>query len=1482
VKKPQIEDVVGEVNESRVFLNDIPCTALIDTGSQVTTLSESFWNCQLVNCPIQPLDDIIEVEGAGGQKVPFLGFIEVSISFPQNVNGILETMNAVVLIVPDTRFNLKTPLLVGTNLIRRCKDSCAARLGPCFLQRIRPDTAWMVAYRHLGHQERALRKSTQVLRVQNEPGTPMLVQSQRSTVIWTKIRTTKVGGTFPTLIDDSNSELPKPLQVVPSLVEIEMNGKSQIIPVEVLNPADKPVILQARTIIGKLHPVSLISYESSVSSSGQDSLIHNNSVPSAPSEFPFSPHLTEDQKSQASQMLNDWNRRVFAQSDFDLGCTGNVKHSIPVTDHVPFKQRHRRIPPAQYEEVRKHIQEMLNCGVIRESHSPWSSPVVLVRKRDGGLRFCVDFRKLNARTIKDSYSLPRIDEALESMSGSAWFSTLDLKSGYWQLEVEEGDKAKTAFTVGPLGFFEFNRMAFGLTNAPATFQRLMEHCMGELNFKKCLVYIDDIIVFAKTFEEHKERLQAVFEKLETFGLKLKPSKCSFFQNSVKYLGHVISADGIATDPDKINAIRTWPTPTKMEELRTFLGFAGYYRKFVSDYAKLVKPLNDLLARLLKPNGPAKPAWSWSPHCDDAFNEVVEILTSPPVLAYPDFEKPFILNIDASQDGLGATLCQSQNDSERVISFGSRGLRKAEKNYSGHKLEFLCLKWAVTEKFHEYLYGRKFTVRTDNNPLTYVTTTAKLDATGHRWLAALSTYDFELVYRPGRRNQDADGLSRRPHPSNREVVNSDVVTALCKNQGVPAVETVCCSVTGTDDIMDNLSQPSFTKDDLKAHQERDPVLGKFIPWLKKGKRPTKTDVSREGLEFRILMTQWERLSFKEGVLYRRCKQDTGENWQLVVPQDLRTKVFEGIHDKMGHFSIDKTSTLAHKRFYWPGMTKELNQRIKSCGPCVMRKSQPREVPLVSITTTEPLELVCIDYLKLERSKGGYENILVITDHFTRYAQAIPTTNQTAITTAKALFDKFIVHYGFPSRLHSDQELCQIAGVQKSRTTPYHPMDNGMTERYNRTLLNMLGTLSDARKANWKDYVAPLVHAYNSTKHDSTGFSPFYLMFGREPRIPVDVQFGLDPNSSHPTGRDSSKFVENLRKRLNLAYDLATKNAQVASKRNKVRYDAKRREAKLLPGDRVLVRNSTPSGKLDNKWEKEVYVVDKKPNEDIPVYIIRREDGVGRKRTLHRNLLLPCPLPLYEMEQKPTSQRPRKEFAVRSPRSVETPESDEEDNNQYAIRLRERHGGNENTPLRASTEDVSMTHTSPLDREIPSGTPEDVSMTHTSPLDREIPSGTPEDVSTSRTSPRNAQETAFGNVSERESPLEVESPPEPRPRRVRHPPRWMADPNWVCYQHTVPTMPATSTIIHVFFPHLCILPAYFSFPLPPHFEREGCKGSWVYSGDPMGGKEYLRRDRMRERTYEYSERRTVQCVSTRSLKRLQVHSLSPQIEIYVKNM
>lgn len=276
------------------------------------------------------------------------------------------------------------------------------------------------------------------------------------------------------------------------------------------------------------------------------------------------------------------------------GCSNTVKHSIQLTDETPFKEPHRRIPPGLFAEVREHLHEMLACGAIRESHSPYSSNVVLVRKTDNSLRFCLDFRRLNRRTVRDQYAIPRIDESLDCLAGSKWFSKLDLRSGYWQVELEEHDKAKTAFSLGPLGFYECNRMPFGLTNAPATFQRLMERCMGDLNFRECLIYLDDILIFSNSFQEHKQRLEAVFQRLKDNNLKLKPSKCHFFKEKVKYLGHVVSINGVETDPDKISTLKDWPVPKNLDDVRKFLGFTGYYRRFVSGYAKIARPLNDML------------------------------------------------------------------------------------------------------------------------------------------------------------------------------------------------------------------------------------------------------------------------------------------------------------------------------------------------------------------------------------------------------------------------------------------------------------------------------------------------------------------------------------------------------------------------------------------------------------------------------------------------------------------------------------------------------------------------------------------------------------------------------------------------------------------------------------------------------------------------------------------------------------------------
>jgi transposase InsO family protein len=290
-------------------------------------------------------------------------------------------------------------------------------------------------------------------------------------------------------------------------------------------------------------------------------------------------------------------------------------------------------------------------------------------------------------------------------------------------------------------------------------------------------------------------------------------------------------------------------------------------------------------------------------------------------------------------------------------------------------------------------------------------------------------------------------------------------------------------------------PSLTADELRSCQESDRVVGKVIAYLKLGGKPGRKDTKNEDIEVLRLLRAWYQLCLKQGILYGRRKEDAQARnvFQLVIPEDLKEKAFSGIHNDVGHFSTERTLHLARSRFFWSGMAKDIEQRVKTCRACLLRRApQPRQVaPLVNITSSEPLELVCIDYLKIEKCKGGYENILVITDHFTRYAQAIPTLNQTAKTTANVLFNKFIVHYGFPACLHSDQgrhfesklihTLCKIANISKTRTTPYHPMGNGMCERFNRTLLHMLGTLSEEQKTNWKNFVAPVVHAYNTTKH-----------------------------------------------------------------------------------------------------------------------------------------------------------------------------------------------------------------------------------------------------------------------------------------------------------------------------------------------------------------------------------------------------------------
>lgn len=1224
-KCPKVSNMIGSSNEVDIVVENISTKALLDTGSCVSTISQTFYENNYSGIELMPLNELLRLECADGSTMPYLGYIQVriqSVGIPTN-----HVQDSLLLVVPDTDYNKKIPVLIGTNVLAEFLNNCKETLGVNFLQNAALHTCWYLAFRCMVIRERELKKNKNRLAIVRSAESQNISIPANSSVTIQSVTSKEFEfhTTCAMFTETEDSIIPSDFEITPAVVTYKY-GQNGLLHVQISNVTTSTLTIPPRAIICELQPVSVdVTYEINKSDEKPASILDQITVETE--------GLSEIEKKKIFDLLLT-HEDIFSTGDTDIGHCTFVKHMINLTDETPFKQRHRRIPPAMIDEIRAHIEQLEASGIIRPSHSPFASNVVLVRKSDGKLRMCVDFRQLNKRTVRDSYALPRIEEILDILAGSKYFTVLDMKSGYHQVEVLEEHKCRTAFTVGPLGFWEFNRLPFGLNNAPATYQRLMEQCLGDLNMKICAIYLDDLIIFSNSLEEHLQRLDMVLKRLKECNLKLNPKKCKLLQTEVKYVGHIVSEQGVQADPEKIDKIKNWPTPNNAEEVRKFTSFAGYYRRFVKDFSKIAKPLTELHPNTTVKGGKkvktVKP-FKWEKEQQKSFDQLKKHLSSPPVLGYANYDSPFELHTDASSNGLGAVLYQKQNGHMRVISYASRGLKRSEKNYPAAKLEFLALKWAVSEKLHDYLYGAKFTVVTDNNPLTYVLSKAKLDATGHRWLSALAPYDFNIVYRPGKLNTDADILSRYPGLNEPELkeIPADTIKVVCGATTAPSLEAVHMPVNVVD-ATEFPGEPMAQKDirEIRKQQFNDEFLGFWVRAVRDRKKPFKSELhAREDFS---MLRQFESLKLVRGVLYRQVQTEEGKKNQLVLPACFIEEVLTGLHNDMGHPSKDRTLSLVRDRFFWPGMTTDTESWIKNCGRCIRIKSKTDvRAPLVSITSTYPLELVCLDYLTLEPSKGNISNVLVITDHFTRFAVAIPTRNQTAKTTADVLYNEFIVKYGIPTRLHSDQganfeselikQLCDLMGIKKSRTTPYHASGNGMTERFNRTLISMIGTLEPEKKKNWKQFIPSLVHAYNCIRHESTGYSPYSLLFGREPKLPVDMAFGI----KNERGEDKSynEYVIDLREKITHAFTKVHKNADLSREEQKRNYDIRAKAAKLIAGDRVLVKVQAFEGKhkLADKWTAEIYVVMDQPNSDIPVYKVKREDGQGPVKTLHRNNL-----------------------------------------------------------------------------------------------------------------------------------------------------------------------------------------------------------------------------------------------------------------------
>uniref|UniRef100_A0A669CP14 ribonuclease H n=1 Tax=Oreochromis niloticus TaxID=8128 RepID=A0A669CP14_ORENI len=460
--------------------------------------------------------------------------------------------------------------------------------------------------------------------------------------------------------------------------------------------------------------------------------------------------LNVDQR-QRLRCLLDENVDIFAASDKDCRQTGLVQHTIDTGSAQPIRLRPHRLPLSKRQVAEEKIREMAAAGVIEPSNSPWAAPVVLVGKKDGSPRFCVDFRRLNAVTKKDSYPLPRIDEALDYVTGSSWFSSHDLRSGYWQVELAPEARPKTAFTIGQ-GLWQFRVMPFGLCNAPATFERLMERVLVNIPRSRRVVYLDDLLVHGGDFDSALSHLSEVFSAIRRAGLRLNPAKCRLLARETTFLGHVISAQGIATDSAKVAAVRDWPTPSNVKELGSLLGLASYYHRFIKGFATIASPLHPLTDK-------GQP-FGWGDACAAAFAQLKEALTRAPVLAYPDARKPFIVDTDASNVGVGAVLSQQGKAGKRVVAYFSRALGRAERNYCVTRRELLAVVLAVRH-FWPYLHGCRFLLRTDHASLTWLLNFKHPEGQVVRWLEVLQGYDFEIQHRAGRQHGNADALSRRP-------------------------------------------------------------------------------------------------------------------------------------------------------------------------------------------------------------------------------------------------------------------------------------------------------------------------------------------------------------------------------------------------------------------------------------------------------------------------------------------------------------------------------------------------------------------------------------------------------------------------------------------------------------------------------------------------------------------------------------------------
>ena len=815
-------------------------------------------------------------------------------------------------------------------------------------------------------------------------------------------------------------------------------------------------------------------------------------------------NLTPEQLVQVKALLKS-KAQAFAAKDAAPSKANNVTHTIDTGNHKPIHVPKYRVSHKERPIIEKHVQEMLHNKVIEPSKSPWSFPVVLEPKKDGTIRFCIDYRRLNDITIKDSYALPRIDSALAMLNGNQFFSSLDLAAGYFQIPMDEKDKEKTAF-ITDSGLYQFNVMAFGLTNGPATFQRYMDAVMAGLKWNILLIYIDDCLVFSKTFEDHLRDFESVLNRLIDANMTLKPSKCHLFQKEFLYLGHIVSAEGIRPDPKKIQAILEMPEPVDVTTVRSFLGMTGFYRNYIKNFSKICHPLYELTKNDVK--------FHMGEVERKSINDLKEAMTNAPILCHPNFDFPFIIETDAADKGLGAALIQRYHNKTHIIQFISRTLQPAEKKWHIREKEALGIIWAC-ETFRYFIANDHFVVETDHESLKWL---MKLEKPARlvRWAIKLSEYNFTIVPKAGKLNVTADALSRLPIVKSTFNIDSDTVDEKLVYESINSI-----NITG------------LNPNEIKVAQKVDPVLSEII-------KNCNLDSNKTFKDFTL----------KDDILYFYDTKAKAE--LLAIPFKLREYILNLYHNQklsIVHMAGRRMIELFKKRFFWFNMVTDIQKWVRSCAKCVEHKRyQPKQHGLLQpIKSDFPFQMVGADIAgPFKRSTGGYKYILVIIDYFTNWVEAVPLRSLTAEDTAKAFFNLIISRHGCPNTIRIDrgtmfksvfETLCNTFNIEIIRAPATHHQAQGKIERFIQFVKNSLATVTNSAMKNWDEMINNVLFVYRISFSRVLDDSPFFLLYGRDAIIPQDLALNLQ--SKKKLFDNTTEYKIELLKTLKKAYEKVRK-------------------------------------------------------------------------------------------------------------------------------------------------------------------------------------------------------------------------------------------------------------------------------------------------------------------------------------------------------